>query len=640
MKKHNNIPTFVVAGESAAAKSATIAKMAEDSYYKGMESLIGEGMTTSCETAVIIDPEEKYASIQIEMISEDEINANLLRNIQTALVPEVRNVVSSLPANNTEALEKFIYSAVEARAKLPDEKFRIHKLLVNKQGQYYDYLSQLFRIVFKKAAEKTFRDNCIEAGKESKSKATGMIEDLISNMLENDTSRNIIEHLIDLIKHEILLIQTTNNLFLASDDSRYYECCNLDPEQFMNTIRVISNSEKKELKEIPSIACALKSVKIIVPGFGIADDGDKLTAYQLIDIVGFTNDGLGNVDQLINKAVLSQYNYDGIIYLASIKTINKTHESFLSEIFKSMRPAKLIILSTFMDKDSIFDEEEPNTEMILELNDNRIGELLGIVKRIATDDLHIMLPSKEDVICISNKVNVRKHGEAACAIYGAQQYTLIREALSRATKTIRRKIYSGVDRTARYMVSDKPIEEIVGQLINQLGTSIDQEYSMLRDSSSLIHHWTLDAILWKLLEGYEHVSNAKVWMNVHINTFSNMQQICLDNFGRFRFSADFKVGREEDSKKIINEFMANLCTQLYWGVRDIILIKPDSKRENSCYKDKIRELALQSKYNKWRIIDELRLNLMKAVVQREYLEQMINSSISNALIMTYDKLLY
>lgn len=636
-EKYLNIPTFVEAGESAAAKSETTGKMVKESYFKGMELLTGDGMTTSCETEVIIDPKLESARISLELATEDEIRAKLLKNLQTALVAECKNVVASLPVNDINALDKFVAVAVEKRAEFQDAKFKVHRLLVGRQEKFRGYLSDIFKIVLNKASEESFRNNYNEANKASKGEANDLIDNLISNMLDDEECKGSIRKLLNLILSEIKGILSKENF---SEETNYFESKELNAEQFKEVVKVISNSEKKEVKERASIACAIKSARLIVPGEGIRIDG-KFSAYRLIDIVGFTNDGLGSVNELINNAVLSKYNYDSIIYFASKRTVNKTHESFLLSIVKSMRPAKLIIVSTFMDKDAIFDEEEiPTMEMIKELNDGRKQELLDIVKKVATDDLHIILPTKEDIICISNKVNQRRHGEYAVAAYGADQYKCIRIALERAVDVTRKKISVGVNRTAQYLVPQNDVKQVIGQIVNQLRITIDREYRKLRDFSSQIHHWTLDAILWNMLAGGEHISDAKVWKNVHITTFSDMQRICLENLGEFKFSSDVKVGKKEDSIRIKKEFMANLQTQLYWVVRNLILKQPNNGKEESDCKKEIRRLGFMGKYNKWKIIDDLRLSLMKAVEQSDYLEKMLDTAISEALLTTYDKILY
>lgn len=636
-----NIPTYLEAGVSAAAKTATTGKMVSDPFSGGMKLLTGDGMTTSCETEVIIDPNLHEAHVKIERIANDEMLAKVLRNLQLVLIPEVRNVIASLPYDDDEALQRLVKEAVERRSKLPDEKFRLHKLLVNKYSDYCKLLSIIFETVLTKAAEKTFRANCNEAGKESKNEVTQLIKHLITNMLDGEVCKDAVQDLINLIESEFTEVLKYSIFEQDERDPMCFWGKNLSPEQFIDTLKIVSNSQRKELEGIPSVACLLNSVGLIVPGCGIRIGSEQPSPYRLIDIVGFTNDGLDNINELVNRAMLSKYNYDGIIYFASKTTINKTHEGFLKDICASMRPAKLIIVSTFMDKDDIFDEDEiPTIDMISDMNRHRVQELLDMVRKVATDDLHIVLPSHEDVICISNKISERRHGEAACTVYGPEQYVRIRQAIERATNIIRKKIYSGVNRSSQYLVSAKQVNVITGQIINQLGTSIDTEYSALRDFSSQIHHWTLDAILWHLLEGREHISDAKVWRNVHISTFANMQQICLDNLGDFKFSKDVQIGRKEDSNRVKSEFMANLCTELYYVVRDIILKDPDDNNLPSSCKKTIRKLALTSKYNKWKIIEDLRLCLMKAVAQDSYLEEMLNQSISNALLTTYDKLLY
>lgn len=639
-KVYDNIPTFVEAGESAAAKTATAARMVRKDFVEGMEVLTGDGMTTSCETEVIIDPEEECASIMLELSSSDEIREKVIKNIQTALLTECKNVVSSLPENNEDAFKQFVENAVENRARFQDEKFRVHRLLVNRKEEYHKYLEQIFDVVLAKAAEPVFRRNCRDAAKEAKIEASRLIEQLICNMLDTDACKKAIEELIGLIQSEVQSICEREMTCPSGADRESLAFTELDSERFKNVVKVISNSTKKELEKTASIACVIKSMSLVVPGLGIITE-QGYTAYRMIDIVGFTNDGLREVNSLVSKAVLPRYNYDGIIYFASMKAINKLHESFLADICESMRPAKLILISTFMDKDAVFDEdEEPTVEMLQQLNQERIAELLDVVNRVAGDDLHIVLPTEEDVICISNKVSLKKHGEAALEIYSDKQYELIRQALSRAVNTVRRKICVGVDRTAHYLVPANKIEQITGQIINQLGRTIDAEYGKLRDCSGQIHHWTLDAVLWNLLSGKEHVSNAYVWKNVHITTFSDMQRICLENLGEFKFSAEVKVGRQEDSIRIKKEFMANLSMRIYLVVRRLILTEPGDGREDSMYRKQLRSLAWESKYNKWKIIDDLRLCLMNAVTQPEYLKQMLQEAMDAALLTTYDKILY
>ncbi len=629
-----NIPTFVGAGESSAAKSHTVAMLVNENFVPGMEQLTGNGMTTSCQTEVIIDPKTTMATVEIKRASNDEIRTKLLNNLQLALISECKNVVASLPANDEVAKTKFVLSAADKRSKFTDETFRIHRLLIEKKEEYRQLLITIFEQVINRASETSFRKNCNEAAQESKSAANNLIEMMVMQILDEDDCKNQIENIVDLINKEICRI--------LNDEGFIEEKLNkLDSQRFIEVIKVISNSEKKELEETASIACGITSVRLVVPGKGIDIGEDKNCAYRIIDVVGFNNDGLDHVDERLRQAVLTQYAYDGIIYFASRRAINKTHESYLSTIFKTMRPAKIVILSTFMDQDIIYESDEyPSMQEILNTNEERKNELLRIIKSVASDNMHIILPEKNDIICISNKVSKKRNGDAALKIFNEIQYDEIRRALGRIINIVRKRISIGVDRTSKYMLPVTPVEQYIGQIINQLGTTIDNEYSKMRDTSNLIHHWTLDAVLWNMLLAYQHISNARVWKNVHITTFTDMENICLVNLGKFKFSSNVKVAKQEDIERIRNEFIANLNTELYRVVRRLILVDVEDETKSSVYKEKIRELARQSKYNKWKIIDELRLCLMTAVAQKEYLERMLEEAINKALIYTYDKMLY
>ena len=640
-KDYEKIATFIGVGESGGAKSATLGRLVCSHYHRGMQLLEGDGMTSNCITQLVIDPNLKEACMVVEVIQKEEILARLTKCLSISLVAESKNIIASLPVNDDNAFEVAIVQAVERRAKLPDEKFRVHRLFVGNEEQYHEILAKIFRMVLRRAAEVPFRSNYQQISKKSKQEATQLVEQLVTNVLDEKVCKLLIDELLTLIErgYKDLILRT--GYVQDDEDSLKYIITNLDADHFTEAVRIVSNSEKKELVDCPSVACVIKSVSIFMPGDGIKNEANSMSAYRVIDIVGFTNDGLDKVNELINNAMLVQFHYDGIIYFASTKTILKTHESFLRSIFQTIRPSKLIIISPFMDKDAIFDEDDiPTEEQIIELNRRRTSDLLMLVKKVATEDMHVILPEKEDIICISNKVNVRKHGEPAVEIYGSNQYDLIRSALERAVKIIRKKIYIGLSRTEHYLVPPQPVGQIVGLIINKLGNAIDCEYSDIRDHSSAIHHWTIDALLWHLCGGSEHSSNALVWRNVHITTFSGMKQVCIDSLGTFKFSASVKIGNAGDIKRIREEFMANLETELYWVVRNLILYDSNDCKQYSKYKVQIRNLALQSKYNKWKIIDDLRLCLLNAISQKSYLETLINNAIDKALLQTYDKILY
>jgi hypothetical protein len=631
---YQNIPTFVEAGESSAAKTHTVAKMVSSEYVAGMESLTGKGMTTPWQTETIIDPDLKAAILEIERSSNDEIRAKLTKNIRAALEAECKNIIASLPENNEAAKEKFLEAAVEKRSKLSDETFRIHRLLINKTEEYFALLSSIFKLMIDGASEYSFRKNYREMVSESKSDAGNMVEMFVNNVMEEVACKESIDNLVALICGEITCIISETGFQDGVLD-------NLTPEQFGNALRIITNSDREEFAEIPSVACGINFVSIFVPGKGIKTDKNEISAYRIIDVVGFNNDGLGHIDERLRQAMLTKYNYDGIIYFASRRAVNKMHESYLESIFKTMRPAKLIIISTFMDTDQIFEGDEyPDENAIRMVNEHRTTELLKLIRSLATDDIHVILPKKEDILCISNKVNSKRNGEAACNVYNESQYDDLRDALGRCIQIVRRKISIGVTSTAIYLLPEYPVEKYVGQSVNLLGSTVDSEYSRMRDFSHKIHHWTLDAILWNFLYGYQHSSNAKVWENVTVTTFSDMEAICRESLGKFKFAPEAKVAIKEDADRIKNEFEANLRTQLYHVVRNLVLKDGEDSSKESEYKVEIRNLALKSKYNKWKIIDDLRLSLMKAVAQKDYLCRMLEDAINTALLETYQKLLY
>lgn len=194
----------------------------------------------------------------------------------------------------------------------------------------------------------------------------------------------------------------------------------------------------------------------------------------------------------------------------------------------------------------------------------------------------------------------------------------------------------GVD----YLKPQNDIVERTGEIINHLGNLIDDEYSRMRDYSDKIHHWTLDAVLWNMIYGYQHRSDAKVWENVTIVTFNELSKSCREALGEFKFISEAKVSSKEDANRIKKEFEANLRMELFQVSKSLILIDSKDLNKNSEYKERIKQLAIKSKYDKWKIIDDLRLILLDAVAQKEYLQELIESAVSNSLLETSKKVLY
>jgi len=74
--------------------------------------------------------------------------------------------------------------------------------------------------------------------------------------------------------------------------------------------------------------------------------------------------------------------------------------------------------------------------------------------------------------------------------------------------------------------------------------------------------------------------------------------------------------------------------------RKLVLVDSEDGTKESEYKKEIRRLARESKYNKWKIVDDFRLCMMNAVVQRDYIFRMIQDAVNVALVQTYQKMLY
>ncbi len=633
--KKFDLPTFIAAGESGSAKSSTLSKLPSIPFQKGMGTLAGPGMTTPCPSITIFTPYEEFAQIELLVKTYDEIVTDLIRNLRPLLTKECKNALASLPTDNPQAKQLFIQKAVETRYKLDDETFKIHKLFNSQQlsSEYSDFLNNLINCLLNTITEAS-RANYSETAKESKQDAFYIVDMLVSQTLE--TCAELVNELAKSIQCQI-------DTCLNNVGFNNYKANNLSAQDFDTCCRAITNSSSKEFDTIQSAACGLKQMTITVPGKGLPLKNTPNSPYCIIDVVGFNNDGLSNINKRIKQVTLTPYSYDGIIYFASTRAVNKTHESYINSILNTIRPAKLIIASTFMDLDDIFqsDDDYPTEADILAAHVRRKKDLLNMVQSIITNDIHVLPPTLDDIICISNKTSKKKHGLDACAIYNDSQYDTLRMALAHAFDTIRSKIHiNGVTNTTPCLATATPIALLVGQIINQLGTAIDTEYTVLRNSSSRIHHWTLDAILWNLLYGYQHHSNALVWENVQICTFTNMTQICLDNLSNLRFTPNLKLTSQKDFDMIKKEFISNLESELYYAVRNFVLQDANNPTIDSRCKMSIASLSKQPKYNKWKIVDDLRLNLMNAVTQSSYLESLLNNAFINAWHRTYNRIFF
>lgn len=154
-----------------------------------------------------------------------------------------------------------------------------------------------------------------------------------------------------------------------------------------------------------------------------------------------------------------------------------------------------------------------------------------------------------------------------------------------------------------------------------------------------IHHWTLDASLWHMLYGSEHISNAYKWNNIHIQVYTNIRKILFESYGSIKFDGSLNVANEKDAERIRREFNANLLTELSSASINLLLNDSKNSAEKSeCYR-KIRALACRPKYNKWLIFEDLRKALLNAVTQNEYIGRLLNDSFENACRTTYNRIL-
>lgn len=652
---YSNTPIILEAGCSHTAKSYLQEKMVNEDFSKGMDLMTGEGSTTNYQAETIIDPNIDSACVSVSLMSEDELRVKLIKNLRVILIKECRNVIASLPENDDKAIADFLDKAAVERAEFDDPTFRIQVLLIHKKEKLYEYLKLIFTPAVKAASNLEFRNSYRETAREDKNKASNMIEMLIENKLfvtdeqETDTvymevsdknemfqCKEAFDKLIDLIISERDTILKENG-FQVKDNNASEE--NLSPEKFYHVMSHLTNSVKKRPVEAESIACCINEMTILVPGEGIIVNSRK-TPYRMIDIVGFDNEGSGDeeVDRRIKQAMLTKYSYDCIIYFASKKLTNKNHERYLLNILNSMRPAKLVIASTFMEDDSIFKEDEyPDQASVESINESRKIELQKLIKNLVPPDTHIILPEKEDIICIA-KASTKQCGEAAVRVYQGQ-FDNLRFALGRGVEISRRKISLGVEKGVSFLCLNDDIDHNIGSIVNELGNIINNEYMSMRSDSSYIHHWTLDAMLWHFLRGENYSSRAKVWKNVNVLTYTNLEKVCRDYMGDFHFSQEVSIAKEEDRERIISIFEANLRTEIYYVVRKLILRDPETS-QMSKYGEFIKKLALTSKYNKWKIVDDFRKCLLSAIANSEYLKRMLISAIDQAIKNTYDQVCY
>lgn len=632
--------TVLLGGPSGVGKTYIFTILVDEDYSDGVGQFTGPGSTSNYQSEAEIDPSRDTAQIQLELHEFNDVKEFVLKELVPALVSESKNVIASLPVDDEIAFTNNLKKAIIKRSVF-SKAFKVHRLLVTKASLFHEILEGIFRLVLEKANEDVFKKSYKDTAKESKDEATRLVEELVISSLEEK------ELMIQVDELAKLIIQESKSLLISrgftENENGELVVEGLSGDAFSRLTVNLTNSDDKKYIGIPSAACIIKFMTFSVPGKGIKNPDGEIVGYKLIDIVGFDNDGYTNIEKRIKEATLTKYSYDAIMYFASYKKNIVDHEDFLTDIFNSMRPAKLIILSTFMDKHSVFeigdDDEYPDMSQLLELNNARRKEIMNVVQKTVQADVNVIPPTFEDIICTAKGISYRRHGQAAKELYSDSQHELIISALERAYVEVRRRISIGVPRNSEYLIPNNSVLQYTAQVIHDIYEEIDREYIEMRGNALSIHHWTLDAILWHLAYKRQHSSHAIVWKNVTVQTFTNMEEVIWNTFNELKFSPEVKISNKEDVERVRNDVLSNFRTGLYYLVRELVLSN-QGDGSDSKYKDEILNLYRKPKYNKWKIIDDLRLNLKNAVSQKDYLEKLIENALRDAMNQTYDRLLY
>lgn len=652
-KEEKNCPACAVVGGSGEGKSTMIAGMAYPDFQGGMYLFVGNGNTTACMSKTFINPKLYTADVLVEGIKDkEEIQVEVGRHMKASLVPELKNCISSRPKRESEH-DSFYAASISKRLSPVDATFRIEKLLRGYESswaRYQEIMTSILKFVDQQADD-SFRNNYFDRLKSDKTEANRMIDTLVDQKLFPEVGDdNNVEDAKKSKFADDLMAELSNLIYDKAIDclqragfevdggAQTAYACGKNAEEFKTCVQAVTNSLKEQA---PSAACVIKEMKLRVPGPGLRMDGySGETAYCVYDVVGFDNDGIGRIPERVREALLTPVLYDAIIYVRSAVSADSKNRDYLTAIQQSVRPSKLIVAVTNLDHANTFEQEEEPTGQDVQ---NQISELktstLSLIESVIDKDCRVKLPEKPDIICFANTLRKNRLGEEATAFLEANDpYRLLRASIAKAYVQVRRKIKShniASNQTDKFLEPKEPVCEIIGQIIDNLTTSVNAEYSELRDRSSKLHHWTVDAVLWNLYNGRAHVSYAQVWENVIIHTFSDFLDICMKNLTPSKLATGVEI--REDLDRVKREFESNLRMELDRVARKIILETQNGTQPSDC-KQMILKLARTPKYNKWKIFDDLRKYLLNAVSQQDYLELLLDTAVINANKTTYTRL--
>lgn len=648
--EEKDYPAIAVIGGSGEGKSTAIAGLCNPGFQESMLLFAGEGNTTSCISRIVINPVLNQADIVVkEFKSKVEIRVELERHFKTSLVSELKNCLSSKPKKESEH-KRFYTDAVGKKLSPIDATFRIDKLLQGFEDAWVRYQEIMVSSIefIDKQADLSFRNNYFDCLKEEKNEANRMIDTLVDQKMfphkesvdgvdEKNTISPLLDELCDLV-YDKALECLQNAGFQVDEDSFAAYALNKTSEGFKLSTQAVTNSKRVTA---PSAACIIKEMVLRVPGPGLLINNGLLeTAYCVYDVVGFDNDGIDKIPERVKEALLTPVLYDAILFVRSTASTAARNRDYLTAIKQSVRPSKLLVAVTHFDRNAIFEQDEdPTPEKIQKQISQIKNDTMDLIESVIDMECPVKLPDKPDIICFANTARKSRLGEDAVAFFRENDpYKMLRMSISKAFVQVRPKIKDHnihQSQKGKFILTKEPLNEIIGQIINDLTGSINEEYSGLRDRSNKLHHWTVDAVLWNLYQGRPHVSYAQVWENVSIQTFSNFIRICMDNLTPSKIEKGVQVGMYSDRVKM--EFESNLKLELNQVARKIFLESGDFPPANSC-KETILQLARASKYNKWKIFDDLRKCLLNAVSQQHYLKDLLDSAVENANSSTYSRL--
>ncbi|PWW37891.1 MULTISPECIES: hypothetical protein [Paenibacillus] len=648
-------PTVAVVGGSKEGKSTAIAGLAHQDFREGMLLFSGDGNTTSCISEIIINPNLYTADVEVIALKErEEIFVDIGRHMKASLVPEMKNCLSSRPKKESEH-DRFYADVMEKRLIPVDATFRIDKLLQN-DSDAWDQYKQIMITVLKSVdqqADEEFRKNYFDLLKSEKEKfeAQRMIDTLIDQKLFPDqaNTNNVAEKDNTVVAYlnelcNLIYEKAVECLGLAGfqvDEINFKALSSgKNAEDFKKSVQAVTNSKKVMA---PSAACVIKAMKIRIPGPGLrVKSSPSEVAYRVYDVVGFDNDGVAKIPDRVKEALLTPVMYDAILFVKSATSAPAKNRDYLAAIQHSVRPSKLIVAVTHLDHANVFDQDEdPTSEQIQNQISTIKTDTLAMIESVIDKDCQVKLPERPDIICFANTARKKKLGdEGVTFLKENDPYPMLRTVISRAYDQVRTKINSThhnivANQREQFFETKEPVHELIGHIIANLTSRINEEYSDLRDLSYKLHHWTVDAILWNLYQGRSHVSYAQVWENVSIKTFSNFVNTLMENLTPSNLASGVIIRGYEDRVK--REFESNLNVELIEVARKLLLESEVDSKTSEC-KQTILKLARTPKYNKWKIFDDLRKSLLTAVSQQNYLELLLNRAITNANLTTYSRL--